>query len=224
MIVDMSDIESSKPLLLKIYERYLDDQDTAKFVIDAKHRYTTGTLERLAHETTPEIRRAAIYALGFVGDFSVNHTVGKALSDDDPVVRSLASIACRSVWNRSGSKQQQLKLIEIIRFNATGKFHDAANTASALIEEIPSFAEAWYHRGSAWFQLNDFRQANHFCNQTLELNPYHFVAAHTMGEAYLRLFNPVGALDAFRRALRVNPGLESLHDKVNQLSRRINDQ
>ena len=38
------------------------------------------------------------------------------------------------------------------------------------------------------------------CHEALELNPYHFIAATCMGQAYLELENPVSALESFRRA------------------------
>ena len=57
------------------------------------------------------------------------------------------------------------------------------------------------------------------CHQALEINPYHFTAAAGMGQCYLLQDNPVAALEAFRRALRLNPGLEEVRTQVVRLQR-----
>jgi len=55
------------------------------------------------------------------------------------------------------------------------------------------------------------------------LNPYHYVAATSMGRAYVELGNPVSALECFRRALRLNPDLEGVRLQVARLSRLVED-
>jgi tetratricopeptide (TPR) repeat protein len=219
----MSINETREPRLLTFYRQYKDDQNTVSFVQDVREHYTAGTLERLARQPEKlELRRAAIFALGFVGDFSANHTVGCALQDEDAIVRQLAADSCRFVWNRSGSKIQRKQLAEIIRLNAEGEHRVAIDKATILLNAVPWLAEAWYQRGSAWFELKHFGEATSNCNQALELNPYHFVAATAMGEAYIRLSDPASALESFQRALRLNPALTALHDRVANLSRQVN--
>ncbi len=61
------------------------------------------------------------------------------------------------------------------------------------------------------------------CRMALELNPYHFAAAAGMGQAYLEMRDPVAALDAFRRALKLNPDLQAVRMQVARLERLIED-
>ena len=185
----MSEIRPRETLLLKLYQSYLEDRNTVGFSLTVSGCYTTGTLQRLACHSDCEIRRAAVLSLGLIGDFGVNHTVGRAMQDEDRVVRLLAEKSCRSVWNRVGNEDQRRQLADTICLNAAAKYRDAVDKASALLDDVPAFAEAWYQRGAAWFQLNHFGQVIRNCNQALELNPYHFVAATAMGEAYLRLYD-----------------------------------
>jgi tetratricopeptide (TPR) repeat protein len=223
IIERMSEIRPREPILLRLYERYLGNRDTVGFVHTVSKSYTAGALERLACHSNREMRRAAVFSLGFVGEFEVNHAVGRAMQDDDRTVRLLAGVACRSVWNRAGDEDQRRQLADTIRLNAARQYRNATEKASALLDDAPWFAEAWYQRGAAWFQLDDFSQAIRDCHQALELNPYHFVAATAIGEAYLRLSNPVSALDAFRRALRLNPDLERVRSLVAELTRQVED-
>ena len=211
------------PILLTSYRRYLGNQDTIGFVDAVSKSYTPSTLERLATTEDPETRRAAVFALGFTGDYQVNHTLGRAMQDADPGVRQLAVIACRSVWNRVGDQSQRRQLANTVRLNAARRYRDAVEQASTLLENAPGLAEAWYQRGTAWFQLGDFTQAIHDWCQALEHNPYHFVAAIAIGNAYLQLHNPVLALEAFQRVLRLNPDLEHVQAQVTALRRQVED-
>ncbi len=220
----MTDPKPHQPFLLDIYYRYVEDADTVAFIRSVCERYNAGTLERLVFNCEIEIRRAAVLSLGFIGDYASNHTVGQALQDEDDTVRQLAEKACRNVWNRDGSEEQRRQLAGIVRLNAFSKYPEAIESVSALIDDAPWFAEAWYQRGSACFQLDDLQQAIRDWHQTLEINPYQFVAATAMGDAYLRLKNPASALDAFRRALRLNPDLERVRSRVVELARQVGDE
>ena len=217
----MSKTGPRKSHLHAVYERYLESRDTVGFVYTVSKRYTAGTLQRLAAQPDPKVRCAAVLALGYVGDFEVNHTVGRAMQDEDANVRLLAGTASRSVWNRAGGEAHRRQLADTIRLNAARRYREAVGKATALLDDFSNFAEAWYQRGSAWFQLDDFPQAIRDFHQAMELNPYQFVAAAAMGDAYLRLGNPVSALEAFRRALRSNPDLHWVRDRVTQLARQV---
>jgi tetratricopeptide (TPR) repeat protein len=217
----MNDSSSHKPVLLTNYRRYLRDRDTVEFVTFVKQRYRPGTLEHLARSPDIELRRAALFSLGFVGDYSVHVTVGRALQDDDPIARRLAMSACRFVWNRPKSRQQRQRLVEIIRLNAQGEYHYAAEQAAELVDDVPSLAEAWYQLAAANFQLDDFDAAAWNCHRALELNPYHYVAATAMGESFLLLDETDDALEAFRRALKLNPALNKVRQQIIELARQL---
>lgn len=219
----MSDTSPRAPRLLAVYERYLERQDTVGFVHTVSKHYTAGTLQRLVAHPDCRMRCAAVLALGYVGDFQVNATLGEALRDKDRNVHLLAGIACRSVWNRVGDQDQRRQLADAIRLNAARRYRKAAETATTLLDALPTFAEAWYQRGAAWFQLDDFAQAIRDFHQALELNPYQFVAAAATGDAFLRLGNPVSALDALRRALRLNPDSPRVQDQVAELARQLQE-
>ena len=212
-----------KPVLLNPYRRYLGNQDTLAFVQAVSKSYAPSTLERLATSDDAETRRAAVFALGFAGDYQVNHLLGRAMQDEDAGVRQLAAVACRSVWNRFGDKSQRRQLADTVRLNAARRYRDAIEHASTLLEGASGFAEAWYQRGVAWFQLGDVTQAIHDWCQALEHNPYQYVAAIAIGNAYLQLHNSVSALEAFQRALRLNPDLEHVQAQVAALRRQVED-
>ena len=211
------------PFLLAFYQQYLSHQSSAEFVRCASSHYTTGTLQRLARHPCREVRRAAVLAIGFLGDYDANHTLGCALLDDDRTVRTLAENSIRTVWARAGTDTDRQELGVIIRLNSAQVHKEAIVRATNLIERAPWFAEAWHQRAVAYVATGRLIESIRDCHQALEINPYHFVAATSMGQTYLQLDNPVSALECFRRALRLNPDLEGVRAQVVRLTRMVED-
>jgi tetratricopeptide (TPR) repeat protein len=190
------------PFLLVLYQQYLTHQDSGCFVREVTCLYTIGTLQRLSRHACREVRRAAVLGVGFLGDYGANHTLGCAMLDDDRTVRTLAENGIRTLWTRAGSDADRQELGAVIRLNAAQLHPEAIVRATKLIERAPWFAEAWHQRAAAYVALGRLVESIRDCHQALEINPYHFVAATSMGQAYLQLENPVSALECFRRADR----------------------
>jgi len=220
----MEDRSLQPPRIVSAYERYLGDQDSAGFVKEVASHYTCQTLERLTTMSDRAGRRAAVLALGFMGDYGSNAVVGRALTDRDRGVRTIAENSIRELWRRVGSREQRLALRSIVRMNQTKRYEDAVRMATELIHESPWIAEAWCQRGTAHYHLAQYEASIRNCHQALEINPYHFTAAAGMGQCYLMQDNPVAALESFRRALRLNPGMEEVRAQVIKLQRSIRDE
>jgi tetratricopeptide (TPR) repeat protein len=209
------------PVLVIYYNRYLTNNDCAMFIKRVARRYSSGTLERLVAIGDHITRRAAAFALSLVGDYSSNAVLGRALVDRDRGVRTIAECGIRELWCRVGSQQQQEMLREVSELNDQRHHSEAARLASELIHSSPWIAEAWCQRGTAYYHLGQYDAAIRDCHQALEINPYHFTAAAGMGQCYMLQDNPVAALEAFRRALRLNPGLEEVRAQIVRLQRSL---
>ena len=215
--------EPRLPRLLADYQRYLENRDSAAFLTTVSQRHTSGTLERLARHERREVRRAAVFALGFLGDYQSNHVLGCSLLDGDRSVRTLAENSIRCVWMRDGSQAERRELDVLVRLGAARQFEEVVRRATRLLDASPALAEVWNQRGTAHYALGRFAEAIRDCHQALEINPYHFIASTSMGRAYLELGNPVSALECFRLALRLNPDLEGVRLQVVRLSRTVED-
>lgn len=222
LVVEEPSIQS--PRIIAAYGRYLDDQDSAAYIKDVATHYTCATIERLAQTGDRSARRASILALGFMGDYNSNTVVGRALTDRDRGVRTIAENSIRDLWCRVGSREQRLTLRNLMRLNQAKQYEEAIRLATQLIHESPWIAEAWSQRGMAHYHLAQYEAAIRNCHQSLEINPYHFTAAAGMGQCYLIQENPVAALESFRRALRLNPSMEEVRAQVIQLQRSIRDE
>jgi len=206
---------------LAFYQAYLDQPDGSAFSSRVGDFYTAGSLQRLAAHPRREIRRAAVLALGCLGDYGSNPTLGAALLDEDRTVRILAENGIRQVWTRAAEERDRIQLDTIIRLNAARQFEKVVRLASSLIKRAPAFAEAYSQRAYAHHALGHFDQSVRDCHEALEINPYHFIAAVGMGRAYLELGNAVSALECFRRALRLNPDLEGVRVQANRLAKLV---
>jgi tetratricopeptide (TPR) repeat protein len=209
------------PVLVIYYNRYLTNNDCALFVKRVARRYSCPTLERLLSVGDYVTRRAAALALSLVGDYESNPALGRALVDRDRGVRSIAEAGIRELWRRVGGREQRDTLRQDVAHNAERRHPEAARLATDLIHNSPWIAEAWCQRGMAHYHLGQYDAAIRDCHQALEINPYHFTAAAGMGQCYLLQDNPVAALEAFRRALRLNPGLEEVRAQVVRLQRSM---
>ncbi len=220
----MSDAFNQGPLLADFFEEYLDDQDLNAFLRSASDRYYIGTLERLTQSGERMSRRAAVLALGRLSDYQSNSVLGRALVDLDRGVRTLAENAIIMVWPRVGLAIHQRRLGAVDEQLDDGDFDRASQLAGKIIQDAPWIAQSWYQRGKAFYHLGQCDAATRDCHQALEINPYHFQAAAVMGQAYEMQHNPVAALEAYRRALRLNPNMEEVRARVIQLQRSLKNQ
>ena len=90
------------PKLDKIYQQYLEDENSAEFIRLVSESYNIGAICRLADCGQTISRRAAVLTLGFLGGYSENEIMGRALIDSDRAVRLLADHGIRELWSRQG--------------------------------------------------------------------------------------------------------------------------
>jgi tetratricopeptide (TPR) repeat protein len=216
------DAEAKPPLLLLSYGEYLQSRRTADFIRAVSLHYRPAALERLTMSGERDARRAAVLALGLIADYTANHTLGRALTDQDRMVRVLAENGLRAVWRRQGSPDQRRTVERLIRLNRSGEYEAVVTQARLLLRFAPWIAEAWRQKGAAHFHLGAVHTALADFEQTLELNAYHFEAAVGIGYCRLALKEPAAALECFARALRLNPDLEGVRAKMHRLKREMN--
>ncbi len=219
----MSEDNSRFPILDRCYQDYLNNEDSAAFIKAVSESYTIGSLSRLTAYGQRVSRRAAVLAIGLMGDYECNHALGRALSDSDRAVRLLAENGIRNIWFRVGSEKQRQDLAIIARLIHSLQHEEAIECANEMIEAAPYIAEAWNQRAIAHFNLEKYTESANDCHQALELNPYHFGAAVGMAHCYLELNDAFSALECFRRALNLNPDLEGVRAQVEYLERSLEE-
>ena len=215
----MPNNELRYPLLDRLYQRYLNDERSATFIQDVTSQYTVGTLQRLAVGGNRITRRAAVLALGFVGDYACNDLFGSALRDTDRAVRLLADHGIRQIWFRVNDHAIRATLAHLVRLNNHRRFDDTIELASDVLRDEPNVAELWNQRAIAFYAQELYSDAAFDCQNAFELNPYHFPAMMGMAHCYMQLDDVFIALESFRKALDINPDLEGVRAHVQHLQR-----
>lgn len=157
-----------------------------------------------------QVRRQAATRLGEIGVMDDTSALRQALRDADADTRENAEKAMWQIWERSGNQQvDRLYQAGVLQMK-DGDLHKAIATFTRIIELKPGFAEGWNKRATLYFLDGEYRKSLADCAQVIKRNPYHFGALAGYGQIYLRLEDYARALDYFRRALEVNPNMDSV--------------
>ena len=70
-----------------------------------------------------------------------------------------------------------------------GKFENAIDLFSKVIDESPDFAEGWNKRATLHFLMGNFNESIQDINKTLALEPRHFGALDGLGQIQFKLNN-----------------------------------
>ncbi len=219
----MSD-DLNYPLIDQLYQKYLHSENSAGFVEAVSESYTIGTLERLATHGRRVSRRAAVLAIGFLGDYRCNDVLGRALKDSDRAVRLLADHGLRTVWFRIDHPGHRQKLNTIYRLNQCQRYDEAIMLADEVIFQDEDICEIWNQRAIANYALENFYESCGDCWRALELNPFQFSAAMGLGHCHLQMNEVAEAIESFKVALEINPDLDSVRAQIEHLHRILDGQ
>ena len=217
----MSESHLRYPMLDKFYQQFLTEENSADFIQSVARTYNLVTLERLAHYGVPVTRRAAVLAIGFLGSFDNNESMGRALNDSDRAVRMLADHGIRQLWQRQGSPAEQRQIQRVYRLVDESQMNVVIDQTSSMIDSNPLLGEAWSQRAIAYCAEGDFQAAIVDCREALNCNRFHFPAAIGLAHCCLQLEEASGALAGFRLALNINPELEGVRRQISKLEKLL---
>lgn len=165
----------------------------------------------------PRFRLAGVVYFGRNGLATDGPLLVKRLSDQNPVVRDVAGQAVWLAWSRSGDAEID-RLLEsgVVEMDAK-RYPRAIEIFSEVIARRPGFAEGWNKRATAYYLAGELRKSLADCDEVMKRNPQHFGALSGYGQIYARLEQYDKAIEYFRRALAVNPNLESLEPIIRSL-------
>jgi tetratricopeptide (TPR) repeat protein len=126
-----------------------------------------------------------------------------------------------AVWVVSGSDTCNL-LMGRVKAAADDKDYDlAVKLLDAVIELNPDYVEAWNRRATVYYLEKDYGHALADIREVLSREPRHFGALAGLGVILQELGDDKHALDAYRRALAINPHLEHIPDVVKSLTEKV---
>ena len=101
------------------------------------------------------------------------------------------------------------------------KIDVALKLLDSVIKLRPDYTEAWNRRATIYYLKNDYIHSMQDIQQVLIREPRHFGALAGLGMIMQDLGDDKRALDAFRKALAVNPHLEKVPDMVKSLTEKV---
>ncbi|MGF1566528.1 MAG: tetratricopeptide repeat protein [Nodosilinea sp.] len=129
----------------------------------------------------------------------------QTLKEDDADNRTVATTALWQIWFYQKGAVGNRRLQDSQRLIDSGQRVEAEILLSELVAELPDFAEAWNRRAVLYYLQDRYPEAEADCQRVVELVPYHFGAWHGLGLCYAATGQYAKAIQAFHRALEVQP-------------------
>lgn len=175
-----------------------------------EEKYSQETLINSLENHKPLTCRAAAYALGEIANENAIPSLIAALTHEDPGTRANAEQALWSIWFRSDDESVDAMMQKGVNHIKKQRYDEAIQVFSEVIRIAANFAEGYNQRAIAYFMSDELSKSVEDCKRTIELNPFHFGALAGMGQCYLKLGDLTAALDAFQRAIEINPNLYAI--------------
>lgn len=129
--------------------------------------------------------------------------------------------AIEQTWRRSGSDTVDLLMARVDAFVLQADLDLAMQVLDAVTELAPEHSEGWHQRGLVHVMLNDTDQAIDDLRRSLAMEPNNYKALRDLGAVLQQTGNKSGALDAYRKALAINPFMEQTRRAEEQLSHDV---
>jgi tetratricopeptide (TPR) repeat protein len=126
-----------------------------------------------------------------------------------------------ALWLASGSDTADLLMSRARTAIEQNDADLAIQLLDAIIELKPDYVEAWNRRATLYFEKHDYGRAMSDIAQVLAREPRHFGALTGLGMILEDIGDNKRALEAFRRALEVDPRLERVPDIVKTLTEKV---
>ena len=137
-----------------------------------------------------------------------------ARAQDEVAARALES-AIQSVWLESGSPSIDLLMSRGLDALREDKFDRAYFYFDEVVTLAPGFAEGWNKRATVRYLTESDIE------HVLRLEPRHFEALAGLGVILEELGDKKGALDAYRKALAINPQLLNGKERIAPLELEV---
>jgi tetratricopeptide (TPR) repeat protein len=126
-----------------------------------------------------------------------------------------------ALWMASGSDTTDLLMSRVKKATDDKDTRLAVRLLDAVIDLNPNYVEAWNRRATIHFANKDYGKSLADIRQVLAREPRHFGALTGLGVIMQEFNEDKLALQAFRKALAVNPHLSKVPDFVKSLTEKV---
>jgi tetratricopeptide (TPR) repeat protein len=143
----------------------------------------------------------------------------KAAPDEDSAKHVEARIW--AIWMQTPSDTAALLMMRAKAAMDAQQMELALKLLDAVVKLRPDYVEAWNRRATLYYLQNDYGRSLQDIEQVLVREPRHFGALAGLGMIMQDLGDDKRALDAFRKALAINPHLDKVPELVKTLSEKV---
>jgi tetratricopeptide (TPR) repeat protein len=186
-----------------------------------KSTWTADQIVSLLSCSSCDARKVAALALSLVGGKCCVPPLVERLKDPDRMVNEMAEHALWSIWLRSSDNPQANH--QVARGSQAldrREFDHAIRHFDRAIELDPGFAEAYNQRAIAHYLQEHYEPSIADCHRAVERMPSHFGAWAGLGHCYAHQGRLAEALEAYERALEINPHLSCIQEMIGELKRK----
>src|SRR6266404_5726910 len=126
-----------------------------------------------------------------------------------------------AVWMQTPSDTAALLMMRAKAAMDAQQVDIALKLLDAVVKLRPDYVEGWNRRATLYYLKNDYAHSLQDIEQVLVREPRHFGALAGLGMIMQDLGDEKRALDAFRKALAINPHLEKVPELVKSLSEKV---
>jgi tetratricopeptide (TPR) repeat protein len=150
----------------------------------------------------------------------------------DPLFKTLQSVkspegaheieaAIWHIWSQAGTAGGGVLFRQGLEYMNNGEHEKALTNFNALVEIEPDFAEGWNKRATLYYMMGNLDASVADIQKTLSLEERHFGALSGLGLIYSDLGQKEAALKAFRAALDINPHMEEIRRRADELAEEV---
>jgi tetratricopeptide (TPR) repeat protein len=126
-----------------------------------------------------------------------------------------------AIWMQTPSDTAALLMLRAKAAMEAQQTNVALKLLDSVIKLRPDYVEGWNRRATLYYLQNDYAHSLADIQQVLTREPRHFGALAGLGMIMQDIGDDKRALDAFRRALAINPHLEKVPELVKSLSEKV---
>jgi tetratricopeptide (TPR) repeat protein len=126
-----------------------------------------------------------------------------------------------SMWLVSGSDTCTLLMTRVKDATDDKDYDLAIRLLDAVIALKPDYVEAWNRRATVYYLKQDYGHALADLRMVLAKEPRHFGAFSGLGLILQDIGDDKHALEAYRKALEIDPHLENIPEVVKTLSEKV---
>jgi tetratricopeptide (TPR) repeat protein len=126
-----------------------------------------------------------------------------------------------ALWTQTTSDTTALLMTRAKAAMDAKQMDVALKLLDAVVKLRPDYVEGWNRRATLYYLQNDYTRSLEDIQQVLAREPRHFGALAGLGMIMQELGDDKRALDAFRKALAVDPHLEKVPELVKTLTEKV---